>query len=260
MTAITHTERQRLVHVEPVWDTSISMHMGTDNPIRARVVIAELVTWFHRVGEVLSTFDPWTDICRWRRGDISVADCDPMLADVLDAASDAYIASHGHFDPWWRGGAADPTGLVKGWAIDQAIGTARRRGVEHLMLNAGGDVRTIGETHEGRPWRIGIECPWQTDLLIDVIEGSELCVATSGIHRRGAHIMSGGQAVTDLLAVTVCGPNLTMADALSTAAFSCGAGAGAFLRRLPHEWSFLIVDRDQQVCVSHNWPGRVTDS
>lgn len=249
------TTRTRVVHVEPVWDTAISMHFITDDEVSTRAFIQELNRFFHRVGEVLSAFDPWSDIARWRRGDVAVTDCDPMLADVLDAASDAYLATHGHFDPWWRGGAADPTGLVKGWAVDRAAAMAHRRGAHNFMLNAGGDVRTSGERLEGGPWRVGIECPWQTDLLLDVLEGDDLCVATSGLHRRGAHITRDGKPVTDLLALTVVGPNLTQADAFSTAAFACGRGASAFLRSLDPEWSFMIVGRDQHVCVSSNWPG-----
>lgn len=242
-----------MTHIEPVWDTVVSIHIATDDVIAARRLVIELVDFVHRVDDVLSTFNRHSDISRWRRGDAAISDCDPMLAEVLSAACDAYAATSGHFDPYWRGGAADPTGLVKGWAVDRAMQLARRRGQSNVMINAGGDVRAIGTRSEGDLWRVGIECPWAAEQLLDVVTGTDVAVATSGTYQRGAHILRDGVPVTDLLAVTVVGPNLTMADAFSTAAFACGRRAPSFLRSLPDEWRYLVVDRSQTARVSTNW-------
>jgi len=59
--------------------TAVSLHLASDDPAAGRAFVAATVAWFHRVGEVMSGFDPWSDISRWRRGDIAVSDCDPTL-------------------------------------------------------------------------------------------------------------------------------------------------------------------------------------
>lgn len=242
-----------VTHIEPVWDTVVSVQLATDDIDTAHRFVHEAIAFVHQVDDVLSTFNPHSDISRWRRGEAAISDCDSLLPDALSAACDAYAATGGRFDPYWRGGAADPTGLVKGWAVDRLVRMARRRGIRNLMINAGGDVRTIGTRPDGESWRIGIECPWAPHQLLDVVVGTDIAVATSGTYQRGAHILRDGAPVTELLSVTVVGPNLTMADAFSTAAFACGRDAAKFLRSLSDEWRYLVVDRDQTVRVSMNW-------
>src|SRR3954469_482038 len=212
----------RLVHTEEIWDTVVSLHLTGRGAERAREVV---LAWLHEVDDVLSTFRPETPLARWRRGELALDDCPAAVRDVLALAGEAARRTGGAFDPCWAGGAPDPTGLVKGWAADEAVVRALACGVEGVQVNAGGDVRTAGSPGGDRPWRLGIEAPGLPGQLLDVVSGHELCLATSGTDRRGAHVLRHGSPARGLLSVTVAGVDLARADAYSTAGLALGREA-----------------------------------
>ena len=242
-----------LVHTEEVWDTVVSLHLIGPGAERARDAI---VAWLHEVDDLLSTFRPETPLARWRRGELALDACPPAVREVLEAAQTAERRTGGAFDPCWAGGRPDPTGLVKGWAADAAVARALACGVEGVQVNAGGDVRTAGSPGDGRPWRLGIEAPGLPGQLLDVVAGHELCLATSGIDQRGAHVLRNGRPSRGAISVTVAGPDLARADAYSTAALALGAEALPLLRELDAEgFSSLLVRADGELFASPTWPG-----
>ena len=243
----------RLVHTEEVWDTVVSLHLVGGGAERARDAV---VDWLHEVDGLLSTFRPETPLARWRRGELALDDCPAAVCEVLALAGEAERRTAGAFDPCWSGGAPDPTGLVKGWAADEAVARARACGVAGVQVNAGGDVRTAGSPGDDRPWRLGIEAPGLPGQLLDVVEGHELCLATSGTDRRGAHVLRHGSPARGLLSVTVAGVDLARADAYSTAGLALGREAGALLDELDGEgFPSLRVRADGEILATAHWPG-----
>ena len=57
------------------------------------------------------------------------------------------------------GMALDLGGIAKGYATDKAIEVLKARGITSALVNAGGDVRVIGNKPDGKPWRIGVQDP-----------------------------------------------------------------------------------------------------
>lgn len=139
--------------------------------------------------------------------------------------------------------ALDLGGIAKGYAIDRAVAILRRAGIKHASVNAGGDIRLIGD-HEGRPWRIGIQHPRDPKRLLATLSLKETAVVTSGDYER-FFIKNGvryhhlfdprtGRPARLSQSATVVAPTATLADALSTAAFVLGARKGiALLERFP---------------------------
>jgi thiamine biosynthesis lipoprotein len=243
----------RLVHTEEIWDTVVSLHLIGPGAERARTTI---VAWLHEVDDLLSTFRPETPLARWRRGELALDACPPAVREVLDLAREAQRRTGGAFDPCWSGGRPDPTGLVKGWAADAAVARALACGVEGVQVNAGGDVRTAGSPGGGRPWHLGIEAPGLPGQLLDIVAGHDLCLATSGTDRRGAHVLRHGEPSRGALSVTVAGPDLARADAYSTAALALGAEAPPVLRDLDGDgFPSLLVRADGELLASAGWPG-----
>ena len=114
-------------------------------------------------------------------------------------------------------GGLDPTGLVKGWAAEQALHILASAGVEAAMVNAGGDIALLGRP-PGGSFRVGIRHPWRPDALACVLH-ADAAVATSGCYERGRHLVDpkGGRLATGTASATVTGPSLALADALATA-------------------------------------------
>src|SRR4029078_11272679 len=85
-------------------------------------------------------------------------------------------------------GHIDPSGYVKGWAIEEAAWLLDAAGARNYSINAGGDIVARGEAAPGRPWRVGIRHPDQADRVAAVLEVSDRAVATSGDYERGDHV------------------------------------------------------------------------
>ncbi|MER5430504.1 FAD:protein FMN transferase [Streptomyces sp. NPDC002588] len=232
---------------------SFDVRGGEPGPVRA--ALDEAVAGLHRVNEVFSTYREDSQVSRLVRGELSVEECDPEVAEVLALGAEAERVSDGWFSMRYEG-RLDPTGIVKGWAAERAARLmAGVGGVSGVSVNGGGDVQLLGVPGPERPWRVGVSDPLRPGGLAAVVSAAgadELAVATSGTAERGAHIVdprTGRSAVTDLVAVTVVAPELTWADCWATAAFAMGSReALRWLEALPDVEALLITAGDEVRC------------
>ncbi|WP_203689629.1 FAD:protein FMN transferase [Streptomyces sp. SID12488] len=234
--------------------TVFSFDVRGGDPRAVQVALAAAIAGLHKVNEVFSTYRENSQISRLARGEISVADCDPEVAEVLDLCAEAKRVSEGWFSHTYQG-QIDPTGLVKGWAAERAARTLMAAGASGVSVNGAGDVQLCGAPGPQRPWRVGVSDPLRPGGLAAVVSAAgadELAVATSGTAERGTHIVdprTRKSAVTDLVAVTVVAPELTWADAWATAAFAMGSRqALGWLESLPDVEALLITAGDEVRC------------
>ncbi|MEV7326005.1 FAD:protein FMN transferase [Streptomyces sp. NPDC093970] len=243
---------QGLRHVEQVMGTVFSFDIR-DRPTPAvRRALAESVRRLHRVDAVFSTYRRDSHIRRLARGDVSLSDCPPEVAEVLSLCTRAAHDSDGYFSSS-PAGALDPSGLVKGWATEAASQLLHEAGARHTCVNGGGDLQLRGQAADSAPWRIGIAHPLRRGHLATVITAhDDLAIATSGTAERGAHILDPhrGTPVTALASLTVIGPRLTMTDAYATAAFARGDGACDWIETLPGHEALAILPDGRQIRTS----------
>ena len=214
-------------------------------PVRADVrspvapeVLDGVFAWFHDVDARFSPFRRESAVARRARGERARdADLDSLLAEceALRRRTDGY------FDAYATG-TLDPSGLVKGWAVDRAGALLDAAGVRRWCLDAGGDVLV-----RGGGWRVGICHPGHPRALAGVVEVGDGAVATSGAYERGAHVRDPhtGRAPEGVRAVTVLGPALATADAYATAAFAMGARGPAWSARLRGHAALTILAGDR---------------
>lgn len=214
-----------LVHTEEVMGTvaSFQVVLGDISQGQAALALRSACGLLHRADAVFSTYIGESPISRLRRGEADLAEMPEEVHEVLDLCREARRASAGWFDPWAMPGGLDPTGLVKGWAVERALQVVRSSGVPAAMLNAGGDLSTFGEPAPGEGWRIGIRNPFDAHGLACIVT-SPGAVATSGTYERGPILLNpfDSRSVTRAASASVTGPSLAMADALATAL--CVAG------------------------------------
>ncbi|HEY1699966.1 MAG TPA: FAD:protein FMN transferase [Trebonia sp.] len=219
----------RVRHAEHVMGTVVSFDVPSG--ARGDGSLDSAIRWLHRADEVFSTYREDSDISRIARGDAAVADCAPEVAGVLAAAEFLRESSGGYFTVY-PAGQLDPSGYVKGWALERAARILAGAGSVSHVVNGGGDVQAVGARpgtagRAGGDWRIGIASPLAPGALALVVAGRDFAVATSGTAERGAHIWNpvAGRPAAGLASVTVVGPSLTLADAYATAAFAMGTAA-----------------------------------
>ncbi|MFD8070577.1 FAD:protein FMN transferase [Streptomyces parvulus] len=234
--------------------TVFSFDVRGGEPAAVRAALDEAVAQLRRADEVFSTYREDSQVSRLARDEVAVGECAPELAEVLGLAAEAERVSEGWFSTRYRG-RLDPTGIVKGWAVERAARRIAAAGATGVSLNGGGDVQLLGTPGSGRPWRVGVSDPLRPGGLAAVVSAAgaaELAVATSGSAERGAHVVdprTGRSAVTDLLSVTVVAPRLTWADCWATAAFAMGSREGLrWLESLPGVEGLLITAGDEVRC------------
>jgi thiamine biosynthesis lipoprotein len=221
--------------------------MGTvvslDVPAVAAGTVPRICRWLHWVDATFSTYRADSDVSRLGRGELTLAQCAPELAEVLRACAVISEVSDGYFTTT-PGGRLDPSGLVKGWAIERAAGMLGADGVTGYCVNGGGDLQCAGEPAAGQPWRIGIASPLGPGGLAVVVTGRDFAVATSGTAERGAHIVNPrtGRPAAGLASVTITGPSLSTADACATAAFAMGDAARDWAAHLDGYEAFAVAE------------------
>jgi thiamine biosynthesis lipoprotein len=78
----------------------------------------------------------------------------------------------------------DLGGIGKGYSLDRAVAALRARGIEHALVNLGGDLYALGESPEGGAWRVGVRNPDDLRNNARTIAVSDRAVATSGDYER----------------------------------------------------------------------------
>ncbi len=217
-------------HAEPVMGTVVSFSVvpGAQTGGDVSRAISSACAELHHADAIFSTWDPQSPVSRLRRGVLAIGEVPPEVAEVLDLCRVARAVSGGWFDPWAATGGVDPTGLVKGWAVERALAVLRDAGVTAAMVNGGGDIAVFGPppaddnhavTADGATgWRIGIRHPWRADALAAIITGVTAAIATSGRYERSHHLFSpSDRPLAAVASATITGPSLAMADALATA-------------------------------------------
>ncbi|MCP3906030.1 MAG: DUF1080 domain-containing protein [Planctomycetes bacterium] len=146
------------------------------------------------------------------------------------------------------GVGVDLGGIGKGFACDEALARVRDRGVEHCLVELGGDLVAGAPPPGENAWRVKVEAPGG-HRIITLASGG---ITTSADRfryvdvggKRFSHILAPGTGygVTSRLAVTVGAPDATTADALATAISVVGPREGTWmLRRFPG--SAALIER-----------------
>jgi thiamine biosynthesis lipoprotein len=204
--------------------------------------LQKIFAYLTTVDERFSTYKEDSEISRINRSELAPAQYSAEMRTILRLSEQTREETQGYFDIR-RQGKYDPSGIVKGWAIQQAAQRLREQGFRDFYIDAGGDIQTAGYNAEGKPWRVGIRNPFQRNEIVKVLTLTERGVATSGTAIRGQHIYSPHQQDTpilDIVSITVIGPDVFEADRFATAAFAMGKEGIRFIARLADFEGYMI--------------------
>ncbi len=234
---------------------SILLRGPTAREPRHEAAVQRVYDELRAVEAVFSTWRPDSEVSRLNAGELDLAGCSPDVRDVADLCELARVDTAGCFDAHRPDGTWDPSGLVKGWAVERACGHLAGLPLD-WCVNAGGDVQAASRT--GEPFGVGIADPRDPAGVLTVFPLTTGALATSGTAARGAHLWDPrtGRSAAGLLSVTVLGASLTEVDVLATAAFIGGLDllARAAGRLVPAEAAGLAVHLDGRIVTTANWP------
>lgn len=207
----------------------------------AEAAVQATFDYFTSVDAKYSTYKETSEISRINQG-LPKHKWSAEMREVLALCEQTKQETDGYFNIE-HNGKLDPSGLVKGWAIEQAARRLREQRIEDFYIEAGGDIQVEGFNTAGEPWKVGIENPFNRHEIVKVLHVSGLGVATSGTYIRGQHIYdphAPGKSVTTVKSLTVIGPNIYEADRFATAAFAMGEKGIEFIESMPGFEGYMI--------------------
>jgi thiamine biosynthesis lipoprotein len=144
--------------------------------------------------------------------------------------------------------------IAKGFAIDSAAAVLKEQGIEHALVEAGGDIGAVGGKSLDQDWTIGLRNPRNTEESLALIPLRDRAVVTSGDYERYFdeeksfhHIVDPktGYSATELISVTVVADSAFDADAISTSVFVLGSEEGLELVNSLENVEALLVTADR---------------
>jgi len=260
-------------------------------------LIEELVAALEQVDGEFSMFNEHSTVAAINRGETVARS--PMFQEVYSLAQQVNADTHGAFDitvaplvnAWGFGfkneqlptpsevdsllkvrSQLDFSAIAKGYGCDIAARVLAAHGVKNYMVEIGGEVVTKGHNPGGKPWRIGVSKPQDSQdddpaqgELQTVLNVTDMAMATSGNYRRFyvkggrkyAHTIdprTGYPVQHELLSATVLAPQCALADAYATAFMVLGLdSAKAVIASHPDMMAYFIYTNEKgELAVWHS--------
>jgi thiamine biosynthesis lipoprotein len=261
---MTASAPQKFEHFEECMGTVFRFAGRSDlNQTELAARLSEACEVLHQADRIFSLYKPESPLSRLARGEVRVADLEPVVAEVWDACEQWSNETDGWFSAFTPERTFDPSGLVKTWAANQAAQVLLAAGQTDFTFNAGGDVFIAPGASEASDWRIAISTPVSIAsaeagvlTVLDLAETGFCALATSGSAERGEHIWnpktydfaSAGQGFSadeKIVQVSVVAADLVEADVLATAAYAEGIRAIERLNARPNVEAIFVSDRGQ---------------
>jgi thiamine biosynthesis lipoprotein len=232
---VVETATSSLLRVESIMGTTFALDVRDAPGIVDQEAVEAAFDWLHETDARFSTYRADSEISRLNRGELAEWQASADVRQVLAECEAMRRRTDGAFDarPHGPDGPLDPSGYVKGWALERATEMVARGGGRNFAWNGGGDVVVRGEAAPGVAWRVGVRHPLEHERVAAVLAVTDAAVASSGAYERGDHIVDPrtGRPPVGVLAVTVVGPSMTIADCFATAVFAMGADGASWLAR-----------------------------
>ena len=236
-------------------------------PITVEIVDASVTTeafdavyeYFNYVDQTFSPFKETSLVSQVNRGELALADAGLDMQIVLELADETKEITAGFFDVWHEG-KFNPSGIVKGWAIDEAASLLYHKGFRNFYVDAGGDIQVYGKNAKGEFWTSGICNPFDLKQVIKTVALDDRGIATSGNYMRGDHIYSlfDRNQLAEIVSITVIGPDVLEADRFATAAYAMGRDGIYFIESLPDCEAYMI-DRNGQATMTTGFEAYVVE-
>lgn len=150
--------------------------------------------------------------------------------------------------------------IGKGYAADRVKVLLQKRGVQHGVINASGDLTAWGQQPSGEAWKVGIADPVAADRILLWLPIRQSSVATSGNYEqyfevdgvRYSHNIDPrtGMPVRGISSVTIISASGELSDALATAVTVMGVQAGLYLTEQLPDVHAIVIDEDHRIHTS----------
>jgi thiamine biosynthesis lipoprotein len=202
-----------------------------------------LFDYFRQIDDKYSTYKSDSEISQINNG-LPEKKWSSEMKLVMDLCEQTRKDTNGYFDIV-HNSKRDPSGLVKGWSINNAANILRKKKVSNFYIEAGGDIQVRGNDENHKSWTVGVRNPFNVDEVIKTLSVATEGVATSGTYIRGQHIYNPfqpGNSINRVKSLTVIGANIYEADRYATAAFAMGEQGIGFIDSIDGLEGYMVTD------------------
>jgi len=188
------------------------------------------------------TIKPLFDLWGFRGDTLTIPSDGTILSSLSRVGMDKLeIVDESHLRKQQALLKVDVSSIAQGYSVERISKLLEQKGIQHYMVEIGGELKTQGFKPDASAWRIALErpLPGQKTMhkIITMPKEQPLAVMTSGTYRhyfddhgqRYSHILDariGRPVLHNLVSVTVLNSNPTLADAWSTALLCLGQQEG----------------------------------
>ena len=214
--------------------------------------IESIFAYLREIDRRFSPYKKTSELSKINRGEETKKNYSEEMKQILLLAEQTKQDTDGFFDITKPDSTIDPSGLVKGYAIHQAAEMLRGKGYKNFYVEIAGDIEAVGLNDQHKPWRVGIENPFNRKEIIKIVGLSDKGIATSGTYVRGLHIYNPHTKhhADDIASVTVIADNIYEADRFATAVFAMGEKGIEFLERQKGLEGYMVLKNKMGVMTS----------
>jgi len=284
VTVLSESEVQALEATDRVFEeisrlASVMNRFQTDSPLgqlNSRGVLTDVppeliqvlksALYYNRVsqGYFDVTVKPVVDLYRhcflWMRGSPSEKDL-RALRELTGSHMISISGKKVSYDRKGMGITLD--GIAKGYIMDRAMSSLKGSGIQHALIDAGGDIVALGCRDGRHPWRVAIQDPRSPGSFLETLNLTDGAIATSGSYetyfdreKLYHHLVSPKSCipVNDNISVTVRAGSAMEADAIATAAFVMGPRHGTrWMNHIARAEGLFVTGEDKRY-YSRGWP------
>lgn len=230
---------------EGIMGMSVAIEVLDDNTKSSD--IDEVLDYFHKIDRTFSTYKKTSEITKINKKLLRIEDASPEVKRILKLSEATKLETKGYFDIAVEG-IIDPSGLVKGYAIDEGSKMLVKKGYKNFYVEIGGDIDVRG-LKNGMKWKVGIKNPLKTFENSKILYLTNCGIATSGIYERGMHIYNPikKKLANELSSATVIATNVYEADRFATAVYAMGEKGIDFLENKEGLEGYLITREGKEL-------------
>jgi thiamine biosynthesis lipoprotein len=143
----------------------------------------------------------------------------------------------------------DLGGVIKEYAVDEAVKIVRKHNINSAIINFGGDLYCVGKSPENRPFSIAIKNPLDKTKNLLSIQLENQALTTSANYERNikiedeefSHIVSNKSKNSEILSATIVS-NSVLTSGIYSTAFMIHADID-----IPEGLKVLLIDRELRV-------------
>ena len=216
-----------------------------------------------------ATLVPLIDLWRQHGAAKTVPSKEEIAARLLLTGKDKLsIDQHRQTITLSAGAGLDLGAAAKGYAVDLAADVlAKDKNIASALINAGGNIKTVGTKTDGKPWRIALQHPRRPGNYLGIIQlNAQEAIATSGDYQRYYeidgiryhHILDPhtGKPAYNAISVTIVTPSALLADYYSTLLFVLPHEKALEVLATHPETAAIIVKPNQEIYISPSLQSR----